>query len=95
MTPHRWARAIPGVIDRLLDQCAADTDCNASYPNLKARLRETIVQLNREPALVNGQPFSGDALADWVFGALYDRESIALAPGVIDAFARAVLASLA
>lgn len=88
MTPDRWMRAIPGVIDRLLDQCAADTACRASYPNLKERLRSQITQLNAEPALLKAQPFTGDALADWVFGAAHDPALIKLIPAVIDAFAR-------
>ncbi|MBX3080973.1 MAG: alpha/beta hydrolase [Anaerolineae bacterium] len=77
----------------LFDGCAAETACNAAYPNLKQTFYALIDTLNDTPAPVNtvdaasGQTvadqLAGDDVADIVFQAVYSTSYIAELPSAI------------
>ncbi|MGB1288202.1 MAG: alpha/beta hydrolase [Aggregatilineales bacterium] len=73
----------------LFDGCAADTACNAAYPNLRDVFYNTVETLNQNPLqLDQGEDgetseFYGDDLVNQIFQTLYDTNSIPLLPGTI------------
>lgn len=81
------------VFTRLFEACAANEDCDASYPDLETVFNDTIEQLNAEPAEYVGmdadsgeevdQELTGDALVDRLFQAMYSSTSIPAIPMTI------------
>jgi pimeloyl-ACP methyl ester carboxylesterase len=80
-------------ITALFDACAADADCAARYPNIKAKFYALVNQLNESPQVVTitdpntGQPvdilFNGGLLIDTVFVGLYPPFFIGRVPLLI------------
>lgn len=87
----------PADIDRALEQlfagCAADEDCNSSYPNLKQTFYDLVDRLNETPATgqatnpMDGQVYdivlNGDSLLGVIAQALYITDVIPLLPKAI------------
>jgi pimeloyl-ACP methyl ester carboxylesterase len=73
------------------DRCAADTDCNASYPDLRRVFYELVDELNTQPVWVsvsvNGGTHQvrvdGGLLIDVLFTGLYNPAVTASMPGMI------------
>ena len=80
-------------LKQLFDRCAADTDCDAAYPNLKQTFFETVKQLNIEPAAYQivdpttsktyDVQMNGDGLIGTIFQYLYLTEVIPMLPQMI------------
>lgn len=70
-------------IDVLLAGCAADAECNDAFPDLSARFYDLVATLNDEPVEIDGYATTGDDLVNFLFGALYDTETIPYLPLVI------------
>ena len=51
--PLFFPRDVQRAFDRLISDCAADTGCNARYPNLGARARALVERLEKAPPLVS------------------------------------------
>ncbi len=51
--PLFFPRDVQRAFDRLIADCAADTGCNARYPNLGARARALVERLEKNPPLVS------------------------------------------
>lgn len=81
------------VFTLLFESCAADTACNAAYPDLREVFFDTVEKLNEAPASFNAlDPLagtahtvavSGDNLIDLVFQFIYDTEVLPLIPRLI------------
>jgi pimeloyl-ACP methyl ester carboxylesterase len=87
-TPEQVAAAF----DRFFAACAADADCNATYPDLAAVFDEVIADLNAEPVpvtlnLPDGTPveafLNGDGLYGVAIQALYFRPLFEQLPKMI------------
>ena len=52
MRPGTDAEAYGATLDRLFAACAADADCSAAYPSLKAQLLALLVELERTPVIL-------------------------------------------
>ena len=86
------------VIARISENCAADAVCNRKYPDLEARFRERLDQLNRIPVEVQiydpktrtkgPYALSGGDLVDVIFDLLYGSESLRYMPTLLDDFSR-------
>ncbi len=50
--PLPFAKGAQFAIDRLIDDCAADTSCRAAFPNLKEEFRSVLDRLSKGPASV-------------------------------------------
>ena len=50
--PLSFARGVQDSMDRLFADCAADNDCNASYPNLVAEFKTLLAQFDKGPVEV-------------------------------------------
>jgi pimeloyl-ACP methyl ester carboxylesterase len=77
--------AINGVtaIERLIDGCAADAECDAAFPSLKRRFYRTVAELNESPVEIDGYETTGDNLVNFLFNSLYDTALIPYLPLVI------------
>jgi pimeloyl-ACP methyl ester carboxylesterase len=87
-TPANGARAI----ETLFKACAAESGCNASFPNLRQMFFDLKAKLDKEPAKFNitlksGEKkqmlLNGDGLVGLVFQALYDTSALPLLPRLI------------
>ena len=87
-TPANGARAI----EALFTACAAETECNASFPNLRQTFIDLKAKLDKEPVKFNitlksGEKkemlLNGDGLVGLVFQALYDSSALPLLPRLI------------
>lgn len=80
-------------LEAIFQACAADTDCNAAYPNLKKEFYETVDRLNANKASIHlidtatGKTYpalmDGDTLISGVVQMLYLTDWIPLIPRVI------------
>jgi pimeloyl-ACP methyl ester carboxylesterase len=74
--------------ERTFDYCARDPSCNAAYPNPMQSLVEVVTDLNAAPANVatTSGPIelSGDMVINILFLLMYDAESIAYVPAMIE-----------
>ncbi|MCA0457534.1 MAG: alpha/beta hydrolase [Chloroflexi bacterium] len=78
--PANYERALA----MLFSDCAADTDCNTTYPDLEQVFYDTIVQLNENPVTFEvldpttqrerEVKLDGDGFAGYIFEALYATE---------------------
>jgi len=50
MLPLTFAKTIQAALDHLFADCAADTACHQSFPNLKSDFEATVERLDHEPA---------------------------------------------
>ncbi len=81
----------------VFDACAADAECDATYPDLENRFYETIDRLNAEPQQIKGTHpvngtnltylINGDAFVSVLYQSLYLPEVIPDVPQAIDAAA--------
>ncbi|MGB8212644.1 MAG: alpha/beta fold hydrolase [Anaerolineales bacterium] len=85
--PVRYGSALQA----LFDGCAADSHCNAAYPDLKTVFWNLVDQLDTKPATVNTplsaesntESFDGGYLINVILGLLKSTEGIAYAPQTI------------
>ena len=80
-------------LQNLFDDCAADTTCNAAYPDLETSFAALVERLNTTPAQVpiidpvTGQritiPFTGDDLTRQLFSLFYSTGVIPVLPKLI------------
>ncbi len=92
--PLFFPRDVQRAFDRLIADCAADTGCNARYPNLGARARALVERLEKNPPLVSVvHPRTGEhgeirmtapILANVFSGTLYQPLSASLLPALIE-----------
>lgn len=81
------------VLNKLFDDCAADPQCNAAYPNLKDVLFEAADQLNENPVLLpvtipsTGETheglLNGDSLVTVIYQVFYITDAIPSIPKMI------------
>ncbi len=88
---------IVSALNQLFNNCKADSECLAAYPNLENEFYETVAKLNKEPVIANvkdaksGASFdvklNGDDFATWIIDYLLSdsAEAIVDAPLVIHA----------
>ncbi len=79
--------------EELFAACAADTDCNEAYPNLREVLYETVDRLNAEPAyvsltdaetgLTHRALLDGDTVLSAVFQMMYSTDLLPMVPSII------------
>ena len=56
-----FAKGVEHSLERLFSDCAADKDCNAAFPNLRAEFKELVAKIEKQPAvfestnLINGK----------------------------------------
>lgn len=71
-----WTAPLPGLISREMRQvlalCARDSDCNARYPSIEARLDALLLQWLQPPATTRKPGHSAEALAAFLLESLYD-----------------------
>ena len=80
-------------LDLVFEQCADDTDCNASFPNLKQNFFAMLDDFEANPMVLDmGEPdrfpdgrivINGNVLAAGVFQGLYDPNFISILPLVV------------
>jgi pimeloyl-ACP methyl ester carboxylesterase len=89
-------RLITAALRRLFDDCAADLECAAAYPDLEARFYATFDRLNREPLTyqvltLGGTPLSvtltGNSFLQLVLDSMADQAFLPLLPLFIDRMA--------
>ena len=81
-------------LETLFANCAADTECGSTYPELKDQFYEVAKQMNAEPVRVEvahpltDEPvmlqLTGDDLILGIFNALYQRNNIRFLPFIIE-----------
>ena len=91
--PLPFAKGAQYAIDHLIDDCAADTDCRAAFPSLRAEFTSVLDRLQKKPAsieLINPltQKTQRVQLGRGVFAErlrmmLYDRDPASLVPLLI------------
>lgn len=101
---EEYGRNTQDVFHRLFEACAADSACNAAFPNLERVFYETAAQLDAEPVVYDGvdadtgetvdTPLSGSDLIDRLFGVMYSTESIPYIPWAISEIANGNYAAL-
>jgi pimeloyl-ACP methyl ester carboxylesterase len=87
------ARDAERAFNLLFDLCAADSECNAAYPELKTFFYDTVAQLDAEPitlTLIDSRTgdrydvvLNGDCLVNILFAILYATEAIPSLPRTI------------
>jgi pimeloyl-ACP methyl ester carboxylesterase len=92
--PLFFPRDVQRAFDRLIADCAADSGCNARYPNLGARARALIERLDKNPPLVSVEhPRTGEQgeirmtarnLANVFAQTLYQPLAASLLPALIE-----------
>ncbi|MSO62218.1 MAG: alpha/beta hydrolase [Acidobacteria bacterium] len=92
--PLFFPRDVQRALDLLIADCAATAACNATYPNLQARLRELMARLERAPSTVAVvHPRTGERgaitmtariLANILAGTLYIPVASSLIPALIE-----------
>ena len=84
-------------LELLFAACRASASCDERYPDLETRFYELYADLNRQPAQARIRPpgyktldieISGYRLYDWVFGWLYEVDTIRLIPHLINEIAQ-------
>ncbi len=80
-------------INELFKACAANSQCNQDYPNLKDSFSKAFAQLNQKPQMVKikdavtNQTYNvavdGNALVSVIFSMLYSTEVIPILPAII------------
>ncbi len=100
-----YAENVQGAFQTLFAACAANRECAADFPNLKAVLERVVRRLNDSPAVVSVahpltlEPFplivNGDTLIVILRSALYDENNFADLPMLIHALDRGSLDLLA
>jgi pimeloyl-ACP methyl ester carboxylesterase len=78
--PHNALRAF----NAIFEDCAADPDCNAKYPDLEATFYQVVDELNADPILVGTIWVNGGDFMNAVFQALYKEYAIPEIPKWID-----------
>lgn len=68
---------------RVFAACEAESECNAAFPNLEARLIRVVEELNEEPYQSEGEAVEGDVVVNLVFNLLYAPAGIGLVPQLI------------
>lgn len=68
---------------RVFSDCAADRDCDAHFPQLQDRFFALLKKLDAQPVTLDGAPFDGRALAEFVFAATLDPTDAREIPLVI------------
>jgi pimeloyl-ACP methyl ester carboxylesterase len=91
--PLFFARDAQRALDRLLADCAADEVCNAKHPNLAARLKTLVDELQASPAnvrlthprtgIAEDVTVDGEFVVNVLFGALYAPLTSTLLPELI------------
>jgi pimeloyl-ACP methyl ester carboxylesterase len=88
------ARSENRSLTEFFSACAADTKCNAGFPNLEKVFYETVDKLNKQPARVrmfdnqtgttyNNAVVDGNALQQFVFQSLYATPLLPILPQII------------
>jgi pimeloyl-ACP methyl ester carboxylesterase len=86
---YDWNRvAVLNGFEQVFNACKADKDCNAAYPDLRARFIRALRRLKAQPAIVDGTPLDHISAFAPIFGALYISTSLSRTPRLIDALAR-------
>jgi pimeloyl-ACP methyl ester carboxylesterase len=85
------AKYAQAALDKLLDDCAADRDCAAAFPNLRARTLARLLQETAQPVQYLGDDgraatmnLDPDMLRQIVRGALYSPQTAARLPFALD-----------
>ena len=76
------------VFNLIFERCAADSACNAAYPDLETTMYNAVENLDAEPLQITdsaGQQtsFTGDDLVEQLFTSFYDTSAIPYAPAVM------------
>jgi pimeloyl-ACP methyl ester carboxylesterase len=74
--PHNAQRAFEAV----LNDCAADPDCQAKYPNLRETFYQLVEELNADPVYVGTIWVGGNDFMDAIYFALYKEYAIPQVP---------------
>ena len=76
--------------DVLFKGCAAEPNCNTTYPHLQTIFYHLVTDLNKKPIMFQPQTgnhslvrLTGSDLVNWLFNALYKTYLIPQLPGVI------------
>ena len=88
--PEATATApLPGLVSRevrqILSLCAADTACNAAYPDLERRFDERLTAWLKTPVVKDGKTYTADGVAAYLLDAVYGTDSARSLPASIDA----------
>lgn len=93
-TYEAWPETTPEVFTTFFNGCAADPACSRAFPDLEAHFYELVDQADEEPLVLRmtnpyteepvDVPFTGDALINTIFGALYDSGLIPYVPLIIE-----------
>jgi pimeloyl-ACP methyl ester carboxylesterase len=91
--PEATATApLPGLVSRevrqILSLCAADTACNAAYPDLERRFDERLTEWLKTPVVKDGKTYTADGVAAFLLDAVYGTDSARTLPASIDALIR-------
>lgn len=77
------------LLNHIVDDCAADSACNAAFPDLRTRFFRLIDRLNMNPAdLGDFGLLYGDDLIGEIFGLSYDSDVLPYLPLMIDGIDR-------
>jgi pimeloyl-ACP methyl ester carboxylesterase len=91
--PEATATApLPGLVSRevrqILSLCAADTACNAAYPDLERRFDERLTGWLKTPVVKDGKTYTADGVAAFLLDAVYGTDSARSLPASVDALIR-------
>ncbi|NDJ52634.1 MAG: alpha/beta hydrolase [Chloroflexi bacterium] len=83
--PLDEAPSLIEALEVMYDLCAADAACNAAYPDLEARMLQTVAQLDAAPGVdPDGFDVDGAALIDATYQALFaGADGVPLVPRMI------------
>ncbi|WP_443750462.1 alpha/beta hydrolase [Asticcacaulis solisilvae] len=83
---------LPGLVSRevrqVLTLCAADTACNAAYPDLERRFDKRLTAWLKAPVVKDGKTYTADGVAAYLLDAIYGTDSARALPGSIDALVK-------
>ncbi len=97
--PEATATApLPGLVSRevrqILTLCAADTACNAAYPDLERRFDERLTAWLKAPVVKDGKTYTADGVAAYLLDGVYGTDSARALPASIDALVKGDLKDL-
>jgi pimeloyl-ACP methyl ester carboxylesterase len=91
--PSELVPSVTGAITRVFEDCAADPDCSARYPDLESNFYQVIDDLQAEPISISvdaGTPIivDNEVFLDAIYMALHYADEIPYIPRAIDAASR-------
>ncbi|MBW8733152.1 MAG: alpha/beta hydrolase [Asticcacaulis sp.] len=83
---------LPGLVSRevrqILSLCAADTACNAAYPDIERRFDARLTAWLKTPVVKDGKTYTADGVAAYLLDAVYSTDGARALPRSLDALVK-------